>query len=37
MRVLPEIDIQKLPNDVRFALAQLDLELSEGILFLNFN
>lgn len=37
MRVLPEIDIKKLPYDVRSALAQLDLELSEGVfLFLIF-
>lgn len=33
MRVLPEIDIQKLPNDVRSALAHLNLELSEGLIF----
>lgn len=32
MRVLPEINVKKLPDDIRWQLAQLDLELSEGIL-----
>lgn len=33
MRILPEINIHKLPEDVHSKLAQLELEYSEGLNF----